>query len=74
MARPKESITERLNAANVAISNAISDPLIGKFLGEYGYQSQKLSEGKNLYEVADISVKKQITAYGGHESASARIM
>jgi len=74
MAKPKESITERLNSANVAISNAISDPLIGKFLGEYGYQSQKLSEGKNLYEVADVAVKKQIAAYGDQKNATARVM
>ncbi len=74
MSKPKESITERLNAANVAISNAISDPLIGKFLGQYGYQSQKLSEGKNLYEVADTSVKKQISAYGDQKIATARVL
>ncbi len=70
--RPMTSIAERLNAANVAISNALSDAQIGKYLGEYGYQTPKLSEGKALYEAADGAVKKQVAAMGDKKNASAR--
>jgi hypothetical protein len=72
MSKPKQGISERLNAANVAISNALSDAQIGKYLGEYGYQTPKLSEGKTLYEAADGAVKKQVAAMGDKKNASAR--
>ena len=66
------SISERLNAANVAISNAVSDARIGKYLGEYGYQTPKLSEGKALLEAADGAVKRQVAAIGDKKAAAAR--
>lgn len=73
MSRPKQSIAEKLKFASVAISNALSDATIGKLLGEYGYQSQKLSEGKALYETADVAVKKQVALYGDQKEATARL-
>ena len=73
MSRPKLSISERLTFANVAISNALSDPQIGKLLGEFGYQTPKLSEGKALYEAADLTVKNQVALYGEQKNATARL-
>jgi hypothetical protein len=70
--RPMTSISERLNAANVGISNALSDAEIGKYLGEYGYQTPKLGEGKSLYETADALVKTQVALHGDRRAASAR--
>jgi len=70
--RPKTGIAEKLNAANVAISNALSDAQIGKYLGEYGYQTPKLSEGKTVYEAADGAVKRQVAAMGDKNNASSR--
>jgi hypothetical protein len=72
MAKPKQGISERLNAANVAISNALSDAQVGKLLGEYGYQTPKLSEGKALYEAADGAVKAQVAKMGDRKAATAR--
>lgn len=73
MVRPKQGISERLNDANVAISNALSDAQIGKYLGEYGYQTPKLSEGKALYEAADMAVKRQVALIGDKKAATARV-
>jgi len=67
-------ISDRLAKANVAISNALSDAQIGKLLGEYGYQTQKLSEGKGLLEAADLAVKKQVAAHGDQKEATARFL
>ncbi len=72
MVKPKQAITERLNAANVAISNALSDAQIGKYLGEFGYQTPKLSEGKALYEAADGAIKVQVAKVGDKKAATAR--
>ena len=73
MVRPKNALSERLITANVAISNALSDAQIGQLLGEYGYQTVKISEGKGLYEAAEAAVKKQVAAYGDQKDATARL-
>ena len=70
MAKPKQSISERLSFANVAISNALSDAQIGKLLAEYGYNTQKLNEGKGVFTAADTAVKRQIALYGAQKEAS----
>ena len=72
--RPMTGISDRLARANVAISNALSDAQIGKLLGEYGYQTQKLSEGKTLLEAADLAVKRQVAAHGDQKEATARFL
>ena len=72
--RPMTGITERMTSANVAISNALSDAQIGALLGEYGYQTAKLSEGKTLLETADLSVKKQVAAHGDQKDSTARFL
>lgn len=73
MARPKEGISDRLNAANVAIGNALADAQIGRYLGEFGYQTPKLSEGKVLYEAADASLRRQVAQQGDAKAATARL-
>ena len=72
--RPMTGISDRLAKANVAISNALSDSQIGILLGEYGYQTQKLSEGKGLYEAADLLVKKQVAIHGSQKDSTARAL
>ena len=72
--RPMTGISERLTKADVAISNALSDSQIGVLLGEYGYQTPKLSEGKALYETADLAVKKQVAAHGDQKDSTARTL
>jgi hypothetical protein len=72
--RPMTSISDRLSKADVAISNALSDSQIVILLGEYGYQTQKLSEGMGLYETADGAVKKQVAAHGDQKDSTARLL
>ena len=72
--RPMTGISERLAKANVAISNALSDAQIGKLLGEYGYQTQKLSEGKALCEAADAAIKKQVANHGDQKDSTSRLL
>ena len=74
MPRPKNAISERLTFANIAISNALSDSQIGILLGEYGYQTQKLSEGKVLCEAADAAVKRQVANHGDQKDSTARVL
>jgi hypothetical protein len=72
--RPMTSISDRLAKADVAISNALSDSQIGILLGEYGYQPQKLGEGRGLYETAAGAVKKQVAAHGEQKDSTARAL
>lgn len=72
MSKPKQGIAERLNAANVAISNAMGETNIGVLLGEFGYKTPQLSEGLALYEAADGAVKRQVAAVGDQDTASER--
>lgn len=72
MSKPKKGIAVRLNAADVAISNAKGDAEIGQYLGAFGYQTPQLSEGMALYEAADGAVKKQVAAEGDQGEASKR--
>lgn len=73
MSKPKQGIAERLNAANVAISNAMADAEIGVLLGEFGYKTPELSEGLAIYEAADGAVKRQVAAAGDRGTASDRV-
>lgn len=73
MKRPIRSISERLHAMQVAVSNTIAFPEIKELVGQYGYGSEKIDEGKTLYTEALMAVNLQ-TAYGGSQGgASTRV-
>jgi len=65
-----QSIDERLLAANVAIDNAISDEEINGLLAGFGYNSEKLSSGKALYDSAQLLNQQQKTDYGDQFAAT----
>ena len=70
MTRPKNSIADRLLAAQVAIDNAISDNDVKTFLAEYGYDETRLGEGKNLLDTANQLQQMQQKEYGDQYEAT----
>jgi hypothetical protein len=65
MAKPKQSISERLSFANVAITNALSDAQIGKLLVEYGYNYAGV--GRRLKALRQESTKAVQTKKANRE-------
>ena len=74
MGKPKSGIAERLQGADVAVSNALADAEIGKLMGEYGYTTSRLTEGKVLFDAASGAVKAQVAAAGAHKEATQRAL
>jgi hypothetical protein len=68
MVRPKSTIDDQLDAAQVAIDNSLSDPEIMGFVGGYGYNAEKLAEGKALFDSAQAAVNAQGLAAGKQKS------
>lgn len=64
MSIKSESIAERLNSADLAISNSRADAEIQSLVAAYGYSSAKLNEGKALYDTALAAVTAQKLAAG----------
>jgi hypothetical protein len=60
----RNSISERLNLAQVAITNTLKNPEILGLVAKYGYTEEKLNEGRSLYERAIEAVNKRIMAEG----------
>ncbi|MFZ5517070.1 MAG: hypothetical protein ACOY90_10555 [Candidatus Zhuqueibacterota bacterium] len=71
MSRTKKSIAERLNAAQVAISNTLADAEIQAAVAAYGYSAEKINAGKGLYDRAVAAVNAQIAAAGEQRDTSA---
>ena len=70
MPKSIKSIAERLNAANVAISNSLADAEIQSLVAAYGYSPAKLTEGQARYEAALAAVAAQKSAAGGQLQAT----
>lgn len=67
------SIEERLLAAQVATGNALADPDILNALTAFGYDTARITAGKNLTdEVADL-IARQKKEYGEQYQASAQV-
>lgn len=69
-AKFKNSISEQLNAAQVAITNTLNDPEILGLVGKFGYTQEKLMEGKALYDAAVNAVNYQIKSAGAQYQAT----
>ena len=68
--KPMLSIAERLNAAQVAISNSLADAEIQSLVAGYGYAPAKLNEGQALYAAALAAVAAQKSAAGGQRQST----
>ena len=70
MAKPKNSLAERLLAAQVAIDNAVSDSEVKSLLAEFGYDDTRLNEGKALLDTANQLQQTQQKEYGDQFEAT----
>lgn len=64
------SIDERLLRAGVAINNALNDAGIQNALAVFGYDANRINEGKTLLEAADNLVKQHKKEYGEQYEAT----
>jgi hypothetical protein len=62
--RQKRSISERLNSAQVAITNTLKNPEILGLVAKYGYTEEKLNEGRSLYDRAVEAATKGLWQRG----------
>lgn len=71
--KPIHSIAEQLNAAQVAISNALADAGMLKLLAEYGYTAAKLKQGQKLYDTARLAVNAHKTMSGEQQYKTSEV-
>ncbi len=71
--KSKNSISEQLNASQVAITNTLADAEIQGLVTQYGYPPEKLNEGKALYDAALSAVNAQIAAAGSQFQATSNL-
>jgi hypothetical protein len=70
MANKNQSIEQRLLEANIALENASTGAEIQTYMAEYGYNAEKISEGKSLYNTAQDLHNKQKAEYGDQYTAT----
>ena len=71
-AKPR-TIASQLNAAQVAISNSLSDAGMLKLLAEYGYNAARIKEGQKLYEAARQAVNSHKTLSGEQQFKTSEV-
>ena len=64
------NIDSFLHSAQVAIDNSLNNPAILQAVGELGYTSQRLQQGKKLYNLAAAAQLSQQSETGDQRSAS----
>lgn len=62
--KPKKSISEQLNLAQVVITNTINSPEILGIVSKFGYTKEKMEEGKLIYNQALEAVNYQTMTAG----------
>lgn len=70
MSKPKTSIAEQLNAAQLAVNNSLADAEIQALVSGFGYSRETLSGGGELYERAQAAVQAQKLAAGTQQDAT----
>lgn len=68
--KSRNSISEQLNFANVALNNSINDPEILNLVSNFGYTKEKLEEGLNLYKAAVDIVNTRTRLAGAQYQAT----
>ena len=68
--KPKQTIAQQLNSAQLAISNSLSDPEIQSLVAQFGYPADKLNEGKALYDAALTAVNAEKSAAGTQQEST----
>ena len=70
MAQTKATIAGQLNAAQVAIHNTLADAEIQAAVAGYGYSTEKINAGKEIYEQAVATVNAQVAAAGAQRDTT----
>jgi hypothetical protein len=70
MSRPRQGIAQRLNAAQLAIVNSLSDLEIKELVGSFGYTTAKLEAGRALYDAAQAAVNAGAAAAGDQQAST----
>ncbi len=73
MPKSKKSIDDRLLAAQVAIDNMLTDEEIKSYLARYGYTTERMNEGKRLYDTAQQLQQRQKAEYGDQFAATSAL-
>ena len=70
MSRPKQTIAQRLNAAQLAIGNSLSDAEIQSLVAEFGYPEAKLGAGNILHDAALTAVNASKAVAGAQQQST----
>ncbi|MBN1310327.1 MAG: hypothetical protein JXB30_02830 [Anaerolineae bacterium] len=70
MSKPKNTIAEQLNRAQLAIANTLGDEEIQTLVTALGYPAEVMSEGQVLYKAAVLAVNAQRAAAGAQQDAT----
>ena len=70
MSKPKKSLADRLLAAQVAISNAMTDEEIKSLIAAFGYDETRMNTGKGLLDAANQLQQVQQKEYGDQFQAT----
>lgn len=68
------SIAERINSADLAISNSLADAEIQSLVAVYGYSPVKLNQGRSLFVSAQSAVTAQKLAAGEQRQATQELL
>lgn len=71
--QPMRAISDRLNAAQVAISNTLADAELQALVAGFGYTAEKVTAGRQLYDRALAAVNAQTAAAGAQQQATAHL-
>jgi hypothetical protein len=70
MPTPCQPISERITAAQVALDNAASDPVLQEALVPFGYDAERLAEGRALLDAAQAAQETMTAEYGDQYEAT----
>jgi hypothetical protein len=70
----RNSISEQLTAAQVAVTNTLADAELQARVTEFGYTASKINEGKALYDTALNAVNAQVAAAGAQYQSTAQLV
>ncbi|MCB0211318.1 MAG: hypothetical protein KDJ52_18400 [Anaerolineae bacterium] len=68
--RKNQSIDKRMFDAQLMINNSLSEPNILTALSQFGYDHNKLQEGKQLFEEVQALGDTQLVEYGSQRAAT----
>lgn len=73
MPKKRLSIEDKMNRARVLINNVIDSETIKNALVEYGYDDNRINEGKTMYDTCQQSIQEKSQLYRQQYSASVKL-